>query len=481
MPEDSPFKPAWWYRKEFDAARGAGRAQPVAALRRHQLPRERLVERHAHRGPDEVAGAFRRYEFDVTRLARAGGSQRRGGRGLRRRSPTTSPSCGWTGTRRRPTRTWACGATVYLTDSGPLALRHPHVDHASSTCRRFESAQLTRQRRGLEHHRHARQRHRARAPSRAIQFAQAVALGPQEQTHASASRPPRSRGSNIAKPARLVAVPHGRAGPVHAGARRRRRTARSRTGRSVRFGDPGDVVRADAEGPSPVQGERQADPDPRRRLGLRHDAPAGLADAARSRAALRAGDGPQHHPPRGQARERRVLRPRRPARASWSCRAGAAATSGSTWDKWDARGPPRRARLADQTRSCGCATTRASSPGSTAATFRRPPTSRRRYLDVLERSCDWAKPVVVERHRPAGAAERSHRASRCSAPTTTSPPSYWLTDTKHGGAFGFATEIGPGRRGAADREPEADAAGGSTSGRSTSSGTSTRAATSSRT
>ena len=24
------------------------------------------------------------------------------------------------------------------------------------------------------------------------------------------------------------------------------------------------------------------------------------------------------------------------------------------------------------------------------------------------------------------------------------PPSYWLTDTKNGGAFGFATEIGPG-------------------------------------
>ena len=24
------------------------------------------------------------------------------------------------------------------------------------------------------------------------------------------------------------------------------------------------------------------------------------------------------------------------------------------------------------------------------------------------------------------------------------PPSYWLTDTKNGGAFGFATEMGPG-------------------------------------
>ena len=39
----------WWYRKEFDLpAPGDGRSR-LAALRRHQLPRQHLGERHAHR------------------------------------------------------------------------------------------------------------------------------------------------------------------------------------------------------------------------------------------------------------------------------------------------------------------------------------------------------------------------------------------------------------------------------------------------
>ena len=49
MPEDSPFRPAWWYRNGVRRAGVARRPQLLAALRRHQLPREHLAERHAHR------------------------------------------------------------------------------------------------------------------------------------------------------------------------------------------------------------------------------------------------------------------------------------------------------------------------------------------------------------------------------------------------------------------------------------------------
>jgi exo-1,4-beta-D-glucosaminidase len=71
-----------------------------------------------------------------------------------------------------------------------------------------------------------------------------------------------------------------------------------------------------------------------------------------------------------------------------------------------------------------------------------PPRVERMYLDVLAQ-CRWPNP---------------HQSSATARPTTVTgpsglkmngpydwvPPNYWLLDTKHGGAFGFATEISPG-------------------------------------
>ena len=51
---------------------------------------------------------------------------------------------------------------------------------------------------------------------------------------------------------------------------------------------------------------------------------------------------------------------------------------------------------------------------------------------------------ALERHGHGRAGERTERCEDARARTTTCPPSYWLTDKKNGGAFGFATEIGPG-------------------------------------
>src|SRR5262249_23767597 len=45
MPDDSPYRPAWWYRKDFELTA----ENRVDQFQRDQLPREHLGQRHADR------------------------------------------------------------------------------------------------------------------------------------------------------------------------------------------------------------------------------------------------------------------------------------------------------------------------------------------------------------------------------------------------------------------------------------------------
>jgi exo-1,4-beta-D-glucosaminidase len=64
------------------------------------------------------------------------------------------------------------------------------------------------------------------------------------------------------------------------------------------------------------------------------------------------------------------------------------------------------------------------------------------YLDV-EAEVGWTRPVVSNAtDRPGPVSGPSGVKMR--GPYAYVPPSYWLTDIENGGAFGFATEIGPG-------------------------------------
>ncbi len=222
MPDDSPFKPSWWYRTEFELPARLRRAHALAALRRHQLPREHLVQRHAHRPRATRSSARSAATSSTSRALRAAGrAERARRRGDRPRARTTSPSCGWTGTRRPPTRTWASGAT----STSPTAARSRCATRTSSrrsTCPSLERAHA---------HRHAPRSwnttDRAGRPascaarSRTSQFSQAVTLGPRERTTVRFTPDGRARRSTIAEAAALVAVPHGRAEPLHARPRRR--------------------------------------------------------------------------------------------------------------------------------------------------------------------------------------------------------------------------------------------------------------------
>src|SRR4029450_12413737 len=111
------------------------------------------------------------------------------------------------------------------------------------------------------------------------------------------------------------------------------------------------------------------------------------------------------------------------------------------WSKWDAedyRVAP--ASLRDQLRRLR------NHPSVFAwlngSDFPPPAHVERLYLDVL-RDLEWSKPVVSNATDEPGPGS-GPSGVKMRGPYDYVPPSYWLTDTKHGGAFGFATEVGPG-------------------------------------
>ena len=63
------------------------------------------------------------------------------------------------------------------------------------------------------------------------------------------------------------------------------------------------------------------------------------------------------------------------------------------------------------------------------------------YLGVLAK-CRWSKPTLSSATQKRAASGPS--GVKMSGPYDYVPPSYWLEDSKKGGAFGFATEVGPG-------------------------------------
>ena len=125
-PGDSPFKPSWWYRTEFKV--------PLSRLGRSfflhfdginyranvWLNGERLA------AADEVAGTFRRFELDATRLVRIGEPN-----ALAVEVIAPEPhdlAIMWVDWNPTPAdKNMGLWGSVYLTDTGPLALRNPHV------------------------------------------------------------------------------------------------------------------------------------------------------------------------------------------------------------------------------------------------------------------------------------------------------------------------------------------------------------------
>jgi exo-1,4-beta-D-glucosaminidase len=72
MTENSPFTRPWWYRKEFDVPAQFSGKTVWMAFRGINYRADIWINGEKVAGSDQVVGAFRRYEFDVTRFVKVG-------------------------------------------------------------------------------------------------------------------------------------------------------------------------------------------------------------------------------------------------------------------------------------------------------------------------------------------------------------------------------------------------------------------------
>ncbi len=230
MPEDSPFKPSWWYRTEFAVPAGlAGRTLWLhfdginyranvwvngTQDRRRKGGRGRIPPLRVRRDPPSSVPDER---------------ERPRGGGLRTRAHTTSPSCGWTGTRRPPTRTWGSGATSTSPTAAPSPCATPTWSRRS-TSPPSRPAQLTvtaevwnatdRPVSGI-----------VRGAIEAIRFSKAREPRARANGRPCASRPQEVPALTVKNPRIWWPYRMGRPEPVHARPRRRGGRRRSPTGR----------------------------------------------------------------------------------------------------------------------------------------------------------------------------------------------------------------------------------------------------------
>ncbi len=72
MPEDSPYAVPWWYRKEFEVPAQFNGKTVWMAFRGINYRADIWINGKKIAGSDQVVGAFRRYEFNVTPYVKAG-------------------------------------------------------------------------------------------------------------------------------------------------------------------------------------------------------------------------------------------------------------------------------------------------------------------------------------------------------------------------------------------------------------------------
>lgn len=127
MPEDSPFRIPWWFRTEFQLpADYSGKTvtlhfDGINYRANIWLNGKKLANKH------DVAGAFRRYEFDVTALVQPGKTNVLA---VEVSAPTERDLAitfvDWNP--QPPDKNMGLFRRVYLTASGPVTVRHPFVE-----------------------------------------------------------------------------------------------------------------------------------------------------------------------------------------------------------------------------------------------------------------------------------------------------------------------------------------------------------------
>ena len=435
MPEDSPFKSSWWYRTEFDVpAATAGRS---LSLHFDGINYRANIWMNGQRiaTKDEVVGVFRRYEFDVTRLVRVGA---RNAVAVEVFVPEPHDLAimwvDWNPT--PPDKNMGLWGEVYLRESGPVALRNPHVMTALdvpslSTARLTVTAETSNT---TDRPVNAI----VRGAIEGIRFSKRVSLAPRERTTVRFT-PEDVPDLTIQNPRVWWPYRYG-AQHLYTLALDIEVDGISSDRQQVRFGIQQMTSELTDEGhrlfkvngrPILVRGGGWASdmllrPASRQRLEaeLRYVKEMGL-NTIRLEGKLESDEFYD------LADEHGIL-----LMPGWCC-----CDQWEMWDKWDAEDHQvAPASLRDQIlRLRNHPSVMVWFNGSD---FAPPAIVEQRYLDVLKQ-CEWTRPVVSNATEQPGPLS-GPSGVKMRGPYDYVPPSYWLTDTKNGGAFGFATEIGPG-------------------------------------
>jgi exo-1,4-beta-D-glucosaminidase len=435
MPKNSPFKPSWWYRKEFTLpSASAGRRRwlhfdGINYRANIWLNGEQIATAR------EVVGVFRRYEFDITALARDSGPNV-----LAVEVIAPEPhdlSIMWVDWNPTPAdKNMGLWGDVYVTESGPITLRHPLV-LSSLDLPGLEKASLTVSA-DVTNHTASAARATVRGVIGTISFAEDVSLNPRE-TKTITFTPERVAALTIQKPRIWW--------PYRMGSQELydlALTVDAEGGLSdrqdVTFGiqqitseltDKGHRLFKINGRPILIRGGGWASDMLLRRKSterleaeLRYTREMGL-NTIRLEGKL-------------ETDEFYTLADRYGIllMAGWCC-----CDQWEKWDKWDQedhRVAP--ASLRDQIlRLRNHPSLLAWLNGSD---FPPPAAVEKAYLDVLE-ELRWPKPVLSNATDAPGPVS-GPSGVKMLGPYDYVPPNYWLTDTKNGGAFGFATEISPG-------------------------------------
>lgn len=434
-PADSPFKPSWWYRTEFELP--ASSAAKITWLhfdginyRANVWVNGALLAKS-----DDVVGAFRRFVFDVTSLVR---SDEANAVAVEVIGPEPHDlAFMWVDWNPTPAdKNMGLYGEVYLTETGPLALRHPHVV-ADLDLPSLASARLTitaelwnataRPMTGV-----------VRGQIEARTFSKSVSLPPGKRTLVSFT-PEEVPELTIDNPRVWWPYRHG-AQNLYDLALAVDVDGTESDRQDVRFGiqEMSSELTEKGHRLFKVNGK----PILVRGGGWASDMLLRPASTERLEAELRYVKEMGLNTIRLEGkleteefydladREGILLMP------GWCC-----CDQWERWDQWDAedhRVAP--ASLEDQIKRFR------NHPSLlvwlNGSDFPPPADVEKSYLDVLH-SCEWRRPVLSNATDAPGPLT-GPTGVKMRGPYDYVPPSYWLEDREHGGAFGFATEVGPG-------------------------------------
>lgn len=439
MPANSPYAVPWWYRKEFEVPKQFKGHTVWMAFAGINYRAEVWINGKKVAGADQVVGAFRRYEFDVTDFIQAG---RKNVVAL----SISAPKAGELGITfvdwnpAPPDKDMGLWQEVVLSESGPVSLRHAFVD-TDLDLPGVETAHLT-VRAQLQNSSNevvkGTIRGKITGAARAIEFVQPVELAAKESRpiEISSNAAP---GLDIEKPRLWWPFQMGEPYLHHLTIEFHLEKGGISDSQSIAFGIVQTTSELTADGyrlfkvngkPLLVRGAGWT-PDMMLRVGesrrdaeFRYVKEMGL-NTIRLEGKLE-----------NEAFFERADREGILIMAGWCCC--------DAWEKWNKWGDENRHVSVDSLRDQLLRLRKHPSMlvwlnGSDNP----PPAEREQAYLALEKTTSWPRPVISS--ATAKKTETSGDTGvKMSGPYEYVSPNYWLVDTKNGGAYGFNTETSPG-------------------------------------